>query len=207
LNDGLQVWRLWAVYDYQTGFLASSRWCFVTLRDTGITQQDLAELWSDVLQDYYTMNRPTDWTLVRVAVEDVWPGTAAEWVYTYPVPVNPGPGGPGTPPQVSPVLPWDGGHPGRSYRGRTFWGPVLRAHADEGFLNVDGRSAPNFFGFELANQFGPAGDFNLIPFAILSRQHDLTPTNPPQWVRPRYFGVDSSLRTIRRRQKMPRILI
>lgn len=203
LTDELQVWRLWAVYDYQTGTLASSRWCFVTLRDVGTTQAELVELWRDTLEEYYCMNRPTDWTLIRLAVEDAWPGTAAEQLFEYTLPFNPGPGGPGTPPQVTPVLSWLSGHPGRSYRGRTFWGPVLREHADEGFLNVDGRFAPGRYGDLLTTEFGPLQPVWIPAFAVLSRQHDFSSTDPPEWVRPRFEGVDASLRTLRRRQTMP----
>lgn len=207
LDDELQVWRLWAVYDYQIGTLAASRWHFVTRRDVGVTKATLVELWQDILQDYYTMNRPTDWTLVKLVVEDVWPGVQAEYVYTYAEPVNPGPGGYGTPPQVTPVLTWISGHPGRSYRGRTFWGPVLRDHANEGFLDVDGRDAPNHFGDTLTFMFGPTGPFRGVEFAIITRQHNLAPTDPPKWTRPTFFGVDSSLRTLRKRQTMPVVRI
>lgn len=207
LDDELQVWQLWAIYDYQIGTLAGSRWHFVTRRDVGVTAETLVELWQDLLQHWYVMRRPGDWTLVKLVVVDWWPGTRPEYVYTYDPPVGDGGAGYGTPPQVSPVLTWISGHPGRSYRGRTFWGPVLREHANEGQLTVDGIDAPDGFGFDLTFLFGPTGPFRGVEFAVITRQHDGAPTDPPKWVRPTFFGVDVNLRTMRRRQTAPVIRV
>ncbi len=207
LAEDDQVWQLWALYNYQTPGLQGSRWNFVTKQLPGQTQEALANLWREFLEPYYTALRPGDWTLHHLAVVDLFPGTQAEWTYMYPPDYGPDSSGAGTPPQVSPVLTWDGGHPGRSYRGRTYWGPIRRVHADEGFYNVDGRDPPINFGNTITFNFAPIFPISGPFFVVLTKQHDLSPTTPAQYVYPAFFGVDSSLRTSRRRQTMPRVII
>lgn len=207
LDDSHQVWQLWAIYNYQVPNLQGSRWNFVTLRAPTQTQEALANLWREFLEPYYVARRPGDWSLHHLAVVDLWPGIQPEWQYVYPPDYGPDSSGKGSPPQISPVLTWEGGHPGRSYRGRTYWGPIRTTDYDEGFYNVDGRLPPIQFGNTITFNFSPVLPINGPFFVVLSRQHDLTPTTPAQYVYPAFFGVDSSLRTVRHRQTMPRVVI
>jgi hypothetical protein len=142
-----------------------------------------------------------------LSVRDYWPGTRADYEYVYPEFYGPDSDDYGTPPQVSPVLPWTSGHPGRSYRGRTYWGPVRREHADEGFLDVDGRDAPIAYGNAITNHFAGTLPFAAPEFAIVSEYHDGEPTYPPKFVLPAFFGVDAFLRTQRRRQPNTRLVL
>jgi hypothetical protein len=205
LTDELQVWELRACWPSSVEHRASSGWSFVTLRDVGTTQAELYEMWRDILEGPYTTLRPAGFRLDRVVIVDTWPGLVADFVVDYPWPGPPFEGeGEPTHQAVSPIISWRSGNEGRSYRGRTFWGPIRQEFVGEGNRIIPPASgAIEWFATQMIRQFGPLQPVFVPGFAIISRRHNGSPNVPWTFVRPEYALVDLNIRTIRRRLKEP----
>lgn len=205
LTDELQVWELRACWPSSVDHRASSAWSFVTLRDVGTTQAELYALWQDILEGPYVAQRPNGFRLDRVIVTDTWPGTMADYVVDYAWPGPPFEGtGEATHQALSPVISWRSGNPGRSYRGRTFWGPIRRDDMGSGNVLIEPTwGAITWFATQMIREFGPLVPISTPGFAIISRQHDGSPTSPPVFVRPEYALVDRHVHVLRRRLKEP----
>lgn len=201
LNDELQVWELRACWPSTEFHVASSAWSFVTLRDVGTTQAELVDAWRDSLETPYTGRRPDGFVLFRLVVVDVWPGLQLDYVHTYPFGgYSPDSTGDSVPIQCGPVISWRTGLAGRSYRGRTYWGPVRASDVPGGYHLVgDGLGAIRTFAFNMIRDFGPLVPISTPGFAIISRRHDGVLLDPPVFSRPESYHVDSNMRTVRTR--------
>lgn len=203
LNDDVQVWEVWAVWQYVFPHQGASRWAFVTERFSEVRQAEMLALWRATLETSWVARRPLEWGMDHYMVRDVWPGVEADWIDDTMDGLVQDSSGEGTPPQVSPVINWQSGHPGRSYRGRTFWGPIREADTHEGRFTTTGIvPLQNFHAF-MSGTFGLLAPPDTPAFAIVSRQHDNVPTDPPEWVRLYHSSVDIYLRTRRSRNRYP----
>ena len=203
LNDDLQVWQVWAVWQYVYPYQGTSRWSFVTVREGGVDQAEMLAQWRAALEPSWVARRPLEWGMDHYKVVDEWPGVRADYIDDTMTGLIPDSSGEGTPPQVSPVINWQSGHPGASYRGRTFWGPVREADTHEGVFETTGIVPLQDFHSFMIGTFGPLEPPDTPAFAIISRQHNNVPTYPPEWVRPYISGVDIYLRTRRSRDHYP----
>lgn len=134
--------------------------------------------WQTYLQVHFRAARATAWLLERVIVEDIWPGERAALVNNVNLSPIPPFAGPGTPGQVSPVISWRTGDPGRSNRGRTYMGPYTLESAEDDNVVDPGLSAVYDFAEAMINRFGPGTLPGLPRFVILSRQEDGMPIVP-----------------------------
>lgn len=176
LNDAVTVLQLRA--QWQLGQMArgESSWSFVLVRFGAIDQTALLwEQWDDACRGFFVERRPTSWQLQRVLIEDRYPQLRP----TLEVTLNQ-PGGGGSPDsapgQVGPLISWRSDYPGRSYRGRTYWGPVMADDLDFDFVNNDCANNVRDFASAMFDNFCLAGMTATQPlFCIVSRRHDMMP--------------------------------
>jgi hypothetical protein len=179
-----------------------SRWRFWMRQTNEFDQfQVLWERWRDHLKVFFMNHRQGDWTLSQVLVNQVSPVSIEQLI----VPI--GEGVMGTtgyegPPQVGPLITWRSDFAGRSYRGRTYWGPIGINHMDTG--SYDHAVAVNLddFAFTMLDvfQFGPLTAFD-PHFCIFSRQHDGVPDLPGRVAFVTHYTIPNFLATQRRRQR------
>jgi hypothetical protein len=197
---GIQIWQLRAIWSYSGFALSESSWSFADLEDPADDGSHLYDLWLDFLEPQFLSTRPDSWALAEVRVEDRYPGVKVPYIVDYAPPLNPDSSGKGMPPQLSSVISWRTGVPGRSYRGRTFWGPPRVSDTDsDGFVGSPTRDSMDAFAVNLVTIFN-GGVPTLYPkFVIVSRQHDNAPSSPPVFTVPEYWIVNRYVNTIRRR--------
>jgi hypothetical protein len=176
LNDETLVLQLraqWALSPFGGG---ESSWSFVMVR-TGFVDQaaELRDRWFDQIKPLFMARRPSDFELVQVVIEDRWPQIdppifidVNEWGD----PANPQ----SAPPQITPVVSWYSNYPGRSYRGRTYWGAVRFDDIQGGGVNSDLLVALGAFVSGMDAQFiGPTGITQHPKLATVSRRHNGVP--------------------------------
>src|SRR5258706_6726492 len=81
--------------------------------------------WQIHLQDRFIAYRPDGWRLDNVVVHDLWPGGRADVIHDVrldPVPLG---FGEGLAPQLTGLISWRSGTPGRNQSGRMYYGPGL----------------------------------------------------------------------------------
>lgn len=202
VDDNLKVLELraqWSVSGISSG---ESRWRFVMLR-TGLFDQlqHTADMWQAGVLEPWTRFREDRWTLERLVVRDLWPAVEMDLI----VPIgfvqigNPGDQGP---PQATPVVTWRSDFIGRSYRGRTYWGPVRWPDIDSGTYvgGVDG--AVSAFANAMMETFtNPDLDAVDPHFIIFSRQHDGVPEPKGRYAPVTSFTQQRYLGTQRRRRR------
>jgi hypothetical protein len=202
VDDNLKVLELraqWSVPGIASG---ESRWRFVMLR-TGLfdQQQALADRWLANLYTPWITGRAGTWTFERVVVRDLWPGTAPDLV----VPVgyvDPDDNGEQGPPQASPIITWRTDFIGRSYRGRTYWGPVRWPNLDSGTYTGVVEIAVSQLATLMMDTFAGGGLSAVDPhFIIFSKQHNGMPEPKGRYAPVTSYTRQPYLATQRRRQR------
>lgn len=204
--DGLQVWQLRAQWSYSGFALSESSWSFLDLFGIPDGAEQLYLRWEAFVEPLYCVARPEGWELDWIIVEDRFPQIAPPLVVQYIPGVAPDSTGQGCPPQVSGLLSWRTGLIGRSFRGRTFWGPVRNDDMEsDGFIGGDARVAMSEFGEAMLTVFN-AGIPTLHPkFCILSRTENGAPRVPAVATFPEFFNTLRYAKTIRKRNHSPNL--
>jgi hypothetical protein len=202
VDDNLKVLELraqWAIPGRAGG---ESRWRFVMLRSGIFDQQTrLWEMWRDHLKVFFMNHRQGNFTLEQVIVRDLWPATAPDLVQLVGESFGGSEGLEG-PPQAGPIITWRSDFRGRSYRGRTFWGPIGINHMESG--QYDHAVAVNLddFAFTLLDVFSLGHPLPIEPnFIIFSQQHNLMPDLPGRYAPVTSYYIPRYLATQRRRQR------
>lgn len=211
-SDTVQIYELRAFYSYTGYGTSSSAWSFAALRAFEFTPTEALGWFHEPvdgsLWDAYTHARPEGWFHSGMLVRDVWPGVQPDLEVSYP-PGHPfrGPdsSGEGTPPQTGPLISWRSPVAGRSYRGRTYWGPVRTSECHNARVNegTEARLALHAFKDVMLTQWGSDRPFGDPVHVIVSRRHDSVVSNPPEFIRPSDGLIDLALRTQRRRENRP----
>lgn len=162
--------------------------------------------WADELELLYCTARPDEWQLDWVIVEDRYPQTEPPLVIQYIPGLRPDSSGKGCPVQISGLLSWRTGVAGRSFRGRTFWGPVRVDDMEtDGFIGGDARAAMGDFLDKMLLVFNH-GIPTLVPkFVVVSRTENGAPRVPPVFTIPELGFTVRYAKTIRRRNHSPDI--
>jgi hypothetical protein len=195
----LELRAQWSVPGHASG---ESRWRFIMLR-TGLfdQRQALADMWLANVGEPWERFREDTWTFEQVIVRDLWPAEEPDLF----VPVGfvfVGDTGDQGPPQATPVVTWRTDFIGRSYRGRTYWGPVRWPNLDHGTYvgGVDG--AVSAFANAMMDTFAGGGLSAVDPhFIIFSKQHNGVPEPKGRYAPVTSFTQQPYLGTQRRRQR------
>jgi hypothetical protein len=201
LNDETLVLQLRAQWDIADFGAGECSWSFVSVR-TGFVDQaaELWDRWRDNIKPLFMARRPSLFVLRQVVIEDRWPEAFAP----IQIDLNESPPEPdleSASPTVTPVITWNSGIAGRSYRGRSYWGCIRRD--DQVSAGVSGDLTLALFDFinGMDATFMTTAGLRVSPsFAIVSRQHNNVPEP-----RGKYVFVNSGiarpyLGTQRRRQ-------
>lgn len=208
LSDAHQVWQIRAQWSSRGFAGGESSWSFVDVRYPGDRADHLYDLWVDHLEYRFATARPALWALERVMIEDRWPNTQAPRVFDYGGGISTDSDGDTAPPATTPLITWYTGHPGRSYRGRTYWGPIRAADIDAGWhLTGDAETAVYEFAVAMMATFGGSLDPSRPAFAIVSRTHEYAPRSPPVFALVSSFYDRQYLGVYRRRNRAPRIFV
>jgi hypothetical protein len=179
-----------------------SRWRF-WMRTTNEFDQFalLWARWEAELKPWWIANKAPGWTFDQVLINQIAPASLEQLI----VPIGeetPGDSDFQAPPQASPIITWRSDFPGRSYRGRTYWGPVRWDDLGEGTVVGSVLGPMNGFANAMLDtfQFGPLTAFD-PHFCIFSRQHDGVPELPGRVAFVTSFTVQPYVATQRRRQR------
>jgi hypothetical protein len=200
LNDTLTVLQLRA--QWQLGHMArgESSWSFIMIRNGLVDQPALVwDMWHAALYDLWTRRRPSVWTFTQAVVQDRYPGVRPDLI----IPLN-APGGGSSadsaPGQFGPVISWRSVYPGRSYRGRTYWGPVMRDDLEESFVNNACGGDIETWAEIMMDTFAHGFVGETSPqFAIVSRRHNKMPEPIGRFALVDYFMPVRVMGTMRRR--------
>lgn len=200
INDNMLVLKLRAQWTLGHQGRGESAWHFVCLNAGAPTQMAfLWDLWESTCKSLWASRRPTVWTFDRVIIEDRFPAEEPELIMELNEP-GLGPGADSVPPQLGPLISWRTAWPGRSYRGRTYWGPFLRDDLEESFVSGPLTSVIEDYAEAMLHQFGVAARSETEPhFAIISRQHDGVPEPVGRWADVEYNMPVRVMATNRRR--------
>jgi hypothetical protein len=202
LGDVHQVWQVRAQWTSEGFSSGESSWSFVDVRYPGDDGSHLYDLWAANLEPLFMTARPVNWALEQVVVEDRWPNTKPPFVANYGSGLQPDSSGASAPPAATPIITWTSAHPGRSYRGRTYWGPIRMADIDDGWhLGGDAETAVYMFGLAMMDTFGGSLDPSRPVFSIVSRTHDGMPRVPLVFVEVTAFNDRQYLGTVRKRNR------
>jgi hypothetical protein len=176
LNVTLAVYQLRAQWTLAHMARGESSWSFIMIRNGLVDQPFIVyNLWQAACLDLWTRRRPTSWTLNQVVVQDRYRTVRPDLI----VPLDmPGGGSSATsaPGQFGPLISWRSAYAGRSYRGRTYWGPVMRDDLDEAFVNNACSNDVEDFAQAMIDTFTHGFVSETSPqFAIVSRRHDNAP--------------------------------
>lgn len=206
ITPGIQIWQLRAWWSY-TGFgLSESSWSFSDVVGVPDGAESLYTAWANLVQPLYCAGRPDEWELDYVLVEDRYPQVQPPLIVQYIPGLRPDSLGKGCPPQVSGLISWRTGVIGRSFRGRTFWGPVRNDDMEtDGFIGGYARAAMSDFGDTMLSVFG-LHHVPLLPrFCIVSRTENGAPRVPAVFTLPEYHNTVRYAKTIRKRNHSPAI--
>lgn len=209
LTDDHRVYQLQLLWQYDEARLHGSRHVFVCLRSGGLTQEQLWQRWDDACRDLFASYRPTNWQLRKAVVSDLWPGELTDFEHDYPLDYyGPHAGGSGTPAPATPLLEWITGWPGRAYRGRTYWGPIIEDDTDGTFMGANPRNKIIEYAQMMIQVFPPNPPFILdqADFVVLSRTLDGEPRPVPVVSLITNAKVNTWLRTNRKRSVYESIL-
>jgi hypothetical protein len=202
LGDLERILELRAQWVIPSRSAGESRWRFWMRTTEEFDQfETLGERWRDHLKVFFTLDRQGDFTLDQVIVRQIAPESDRVLI----VPVGESFHGTDSlegPPQASPIITWRSDFPGRSYRGRTYWGPIGINHMIDGGPDHDVLGTVDNFAFTMLDvfQFGPLTAFD-PHFCIFSRQHDNAPDLPGRVAFVTHYTVQPYLATQRRRQR------
>lgn len=200
LGPDLQIWQLRAQWTSQGFSSGESSWSFISVRDPSDTGADLYALWVDNIESVWCSARPVNWALERVVIEDRFPQEKPPLIADYGSGLQPDSSGDSAPPATTPVITWTSDTAGRSYRGRTYWGPMRVADISDGWhLTGDAETALFTFGNAMLATFGVFAPPDNPAFAIVSRVHDGLPRDTLVFVRVIGFNDRQYLGTMRRR--------
>lgn len=178
-----------------------SRWRFWMRQSLEFDQQALLwQRWRDTCKVYFTSLRAGGWTFERAIVRDIYPAVLPDRIYDLGELDGGDPDEQG-PPSSTPIITWRSDFSGRSYRGRTFWGPIrwvdLTLGTYDHTLHVN---LENFAETMLdVFQFGPLTAYD-PHFVIFSRQHNNEPDLPGRVAFVTHYDVPQYLAQQRRRQ-------
>lgn len=195
----LELRAQWRVPGISSG---ESRWRFIMLRSGLLDQrQALADMWLAGVGEPWERFREDTWTLERLVVRDLWPATEPDLIVPVGFVFSGGEGDQG-PPQATPVITWRSDFIGRSYRGRTYWGPVRYPDLDHGTYVGGVAGAVSAFANAMMDTFGGPGLSAIDPhFIIFSRQHNGVPEPRGRYAPVTSFTQQPYLGTQRRRQR------
>lgn len=197
LDDTKFVMQVRAQWDVIFTGRGESSWSFVADRTVSPEDQmdGLAALWLANIKPFWVARRPPEWHFTDLVVEDRWPGTHAAHVITIDEYGEDGPYN-GAPVQLSPILTLYSSYPGRSYRGRTFWGQIRVEDLQGSNMTEDLWNALNSWADAMHDTFCIPPLFPSDPIlSIVSRQHDNAPAVPPRYApvdhltRKRYLAI------------------
>lgn len=176
LDNLVTVLQLRAQWDVAFTGRGESSWSFVMFRTALVDQKaGLWELWRDNIKPLWMARRPPEWHFTRVIIEDRWPGTSVPLEVT----INEyGPSGPysGAPVQVSPIVTLYSNYPGRSYRGRTFWGQIRVQDLEGSNVSEPMWTALDAWADAMFDTFCGSPIIDVDPtLCIVSRRHDGAP--------------------------------
>lgn len=173
LNDSLTVLQLRAQWTLGSQARGESSWSLVMVRFGPIDQTAIVwDLWDTACRALWVERRPSSWVLNRVLVEDRYPALRP----TLEVPLNQAGAGASEdswPGQFGPVISWRTAYQGRSYRGRTYWGPGMKDDLEADFISNDCSSNIEAFRDAMIDTFAVAGMTAVQPrLCIVSRRHN-----------------------------------
>lgn len=208
LGPDLQVWQLRAQWTSQGFSSGESSWSFISVRDPADFGADLYGLWQANLEALFCAARPVNWALEVIRIEDRFPQTKPALIVGYSSGLQPDSSGEAAPPATTPIITWRSDHPGRSYRGRTYWGPIRTADISDGWhLTGDAETAIYEFANAMMDNHGPFSPPDNPAFAIVSRTHDSVPRDVLVFTRVVSFYDRQYLGVVRRRNRAPRIFV
>jgi hypothetical protein len=196
INDNMLILQLRAQWTLQDQGRGESSWSFAMLNAGVETQKGLLwDLWHDIVKVHWMARRPSSWHFDRVLIEDRFPGT------TIPLEIlideyGPGPSSNSAPVQTGPVVSWRTQYPGRSYRGRTYWGPIMADDLADAFITTELIDEIDAWIDSMFSAFYVGVRSETEPhFVIVSRRHDNMPEPVGRWAnvtdvrQPRYIGT------------------
>lgn len=168
-----QLRAQWSNADHGVG---ESSWSFIQPAANPNYLESVADVWFLYLHDLFRAQRPGGWTLDTIRIEDRWPSIRSPIIVSSgwsPIPFD---DVFGLPNQCTPVISWRTGLEGRSYRGRTYWGPMRLDHCENNFVVGDGQTAVFDFANEMMLRCTGASFPSNPHFSIVSRVHDGAPS-------------------------------
>jgi len=211
LDPGHQILQLraqWRVRNEASGQnvgSGESSWSFIQNYFVFADQaQALWEHWRDNVMPFWMARRTPDFKLIRVLVEDRYPHIENDLVVDLDI-AGEGPGVDNAPVQSSPVVTWRSIYPGRSHRGRTFWGPIAAEDLESPVYNGDLINAVDDWAFWHLTSFEFSTHGTTDPkFVIVSLQHNGIPEPVGRYVPVANFFRPHYLAVVRRRQNFYR---
>jgi hypothetical protein len=200
LNDETLVLQLRAQWDLNPFGGGESSWSFVMVR-TGFVDQaaELRDRWMDHIKPLYMARRPSNFELVEVIIEDRWPQIDPPIfidVNEFGDSANPQ----SAPPQITPVISWRSEYPGRSYRGRTYWGGVRFDDIEGGGCSVPLLATLQDFVDGMDEHFFTTAGLGVSPrLATVSRRHNGVPEPKGRYVFTR-LGIANLFLGLQRRR-------
>jgi len=150
--------------------------------------------WLNDVKPFFMARRTPTFHLVRVVIEDRFPATRPDFIFDLDEHSSSWPS-PNAPMQSSPIVSWRSNFYGRSYRGRTFWGPFgandleSPVYTDALIDAVEDWALAHYTAFHAPlSPYVPRG-------VIFSRQHNLAPDLPGRcapienFIRPHLLAV------------------
>jgi hypothetical protein len=176
LTDTLTVLQLRAQWTLLHQGRGESSWSFLMIQN-GLVDQPaiILDNWMTYCHDLWVRRRPTSWVLNRLWVQDRIPGIRPDLI----VELEQHGGwsnGDASPVQFGPLISWRTAYRGRSYRGRTFWGPIAKDDMEETFVTNALNADLDDWAFAMLTMMGGGFASETSPlFSVVSRQHDLVP--------------------------------
>lgn len=165
-----QVRLIWKLYTKGQG---ESSWSFIMPAAAGDVRDIVRDKFNLYLLDKFRAARPGGWHIVQQRVEDRYPGVHAPIVDDVVLGAVDESDGIAMPPQVTPVISWRTGIPGRSFRGRTYMGPYgSESLGPDNEINDPANSAVFDFAETMMGQFTGPPSLTGPTFAIVSRTHN-----------------------------------
>lgn len=202
LGDLERILELRAQWSITGRAAGESRWRF-WMRTTNEFDQFalLWQRWRDSLKTYWQANRAGGFTFEQVLINQIAPASLEQLI----VPIGEEDSGDPDeqgPPQATPIITWRSDFPGRSYRGRTYWGPIRWPDITGGTYDHTVHVLLDNFAETMLDvfQFGPLTAFD-PHFCVFSRQHDGAPDLPGRVAFVTHYDIPQYLATQRRRQR------
>lgn len=176
LNDAFTVLQLRAQWTLGSQARGESSWSLILFRNGLIDQPALVwDMWHANCYAPWRERRPTSWVMNRGVVQDRYPGVRPDLVIDLNEP-GLGASADSWPGQFGPVISWRTALQGRSYRGRTYWGPGMRDDLESDFINEDCSDNIESFVDSMISTFRAGAVGETSPqLAIVSRRHNGLP--------------------------------